>query len=57
MHPSVDGGTLAEASVLKTMRIDDVVGMLAYNGLAKTIKEMDASVLLEASRRKVLGEY
>lgn len=38
-------------------RIDDVVGMLTYGGVAKTIDEMDASVLLESSRRTLLGEY
>ena len=46
-----ENGALAEAPVLKTTSVDDVVGMLCYDGLAKTIEEMDASVLAEAIRR------
>ncbi|MBM3550970.1 MAG: hypothetical protein FJX45_04235 [Alphaproteobacteria bacterium] len=53
----IENGAPAEASVFKTSRIDDVVGMLAYDGLAKTIEEMDAGVLLEAIRRKAPDQY
>lgn len=51
-----ENGAFAEASVLTTTSVDDVVGMLCYDGLAKTIEEMDASVLAEAVRREQFGE-
>ncbi|QGM93013.1 hypothetical protein F7D13_02700 [Methylocystis rosea] len=51
-----ENGAFAEASVLTTTSVDDVVGMLCYDGLAKTIEEMDASVLAEAIRREQSGE-
>ncbi|WP_281431782.1 MULTISPECIES: hypothetical protein [unclassified Methylocystis] len=41
---------------MTTTSVDDVVGMLCYDGLAKTIEEMDASVLAEAVRREQFGE-
>ncbi len=47
---------LAEASVLTTTSVDDVVGMLCYDRLAKTIEQMDASVLAEAIRREQFRE-
>jgi hypothetical protein len=52
----IENRAFAEASVLTTTCVDDVVGMLCYDGLAKTIEEMDASVLAEAVRREQFGE-
>jgi hypothetical protein len=52
----IENGALAEASVLTTTCVDDVVGLLCYDGLAKTIEQMDASVLAEAIRREQSGE-
>jgi hypothetical protein len=52
----IENGALAEVPVLKTTTVDDVVGMLCYHGLAKTIEQMDASVLAEAVRREQFGE-
>ncbi|AZG76061.1 hypothetical protein [Methylocystis rosea] len=51
----IENGAPAEASVLKTTCVDDVVGMLCYDGLAKTIEQMDESVLAEAIRREQSG--
>lgn len=52
----IENRALAEASVLTTTCVDDVVGMLCYDGLAKTIEQMDASVMAEAIRREQSGE-
>ena len=52
----IENGAPAEASVLKTTSVDDVFGILCYDGLAKTIEQMDASVLAEAIRREQFGK-
>lgn len=42
---------LAEGSLFKTTSIAQVAGMLAYQGKAKSIEEMDEAIAREAKRR------
>lgn len=46
-----EGVLLKEAPLFERTRIEDVFGMLHFEGAPKTIEEMDASVLAEAKRR------
>jgi hypothetical protein len=38
-------------------KLEDVAGMLAYKGKAKTIREMDEAIPMEVKRRHALGRY
>ena len=46
-----DGVLLKPAPVFAHTRPEDVFGALPHQGKAKTIEEMDASILAEAKRR------
>ncbi len=48
---TADGVLLKPASVFPPTRPEDVFAMLKYDGPAKTIEDMDAEVLAEATRR------
>lgn len=46
-----EGVLLRPAAPPKRYSVDEVFGVLKYDGLPKTIEEMDAAVLAEARRR------
>jgi AbrB family looped-hinge helix DNA binding protein len=52
-----DGVLLKAAPFFKPTRTEDVFGMLAYEGPAKTLAEMDAAVAEEVRRRHDRGRY
>jgi AbrB family looped-hinge helix DNA binding protein len=52
-----DGVLLKPAPLFKPTRHEDVAGMLAYSGPAKTIEEMDAAIEAEVKRRHARGRY
>ncbi len=51
------GVLLTSAPLFKPTRPEDVFGMLKYNGPAKTLEEMDASIVAEVKRRHARGRY
>lgn len=52
-----DGVLLKAAPLFKPTRSEDVFGMLAYTGPAKTLAAMDAAVAEEVQRRHDRGRY
>lgn len=46
-----DGVLLKPAPVLEETSVDEVFGMLKWNGKPKTLEDMDAGVLAEAKRQ------
>lgn len=52
-----DGVLLKAAPLFKRTRSEDVFGMLAYGGRAKSLAEMDAAVAKEVKRRHARGRY
>lgn len=52
-----DGVLLKPASLFAPTRHEDVAGILAYSGPAKTIAEMDAGIEAEVKRRHARGRY
>lgn len=52
-----DGVLLKSAPLFAPTRLEDVAGMLRYDGPAKTIEEMDASIMDEVRRRHARGRY
>jgi AbrB family looped-hinge helix DNA binding protein len=46
-----DGILLNEAPLFAAKTCDEVFGSLAYKGKAKTVEEMNASIVVEAKRR------
>lgn len=52
-----DGVLLKSAPVFVPTRPEDVRGMLAYKGKAKTLEEMEAGIVAEAKRRHARGRY
>jgi AbrB family looped-hinge helix DNA binding protein len=52
-----EGVLLKPASPFKPTRHEDVAGMLAYSGPAKTLEEMDAAITEEVKARRARGEY
>ncbi|HET7562993.1 MAG TPA: AbrB/MazE/SpoVT family DNA-binding domain-containing protein [Rhodanobacteraceae bacterium] len=52
-----DGVLLKAEPLFKPTRSDDVFGMLAYQGPAKPLAEMDAAVAEEVKRRHARGRY
>lgn len=52
-----DGVLLKAAPVFAPTRPEDVAGMLAYRGRAKTLEEMDAAIAAEVKRRDARGRY
>jgi AbrB family looped-hinge helix DNA binding protein len=52
-----EGVLLKPAPLFPATRPEDVAGMLAYEGPAKTLEEMDAAITAEIKRRHARGEY
>jgi AbrB family looped-hinge helix DNA binding protein len=52
-----DGVLLKSAPIFAPTRLEDVAGMLRYDGPAKAIEEMDASIIEEVRRRHASGRY
>jgi AbrB family looped-hinge helix DNA binding protein len=52
-----DGVLLRPVPLFKPTRHEDVAGMLAYEGPAKTIEEMDAAIEAEIRRRHARDRY
>jgi AbrB family looped-hinge helix DNA binding protein len=52
-----DGVLLKPAPLFPPTRPEDVAGMLAYKGPAKTLDEMDAAITAEIKRRRARGRY
>ena len=52
-----DGVLLKPAPRFVPTRQEDVAGMLAYAGPAKTIEEMDEGIAAEVRRRHARGRY
>lgn len=52
-----DGVLLKAAPLFAPSRPEDVAGMLAYRGPAKTLDEMDAAITAEAKARRARGRY
>jgi AbrB family looped-hinge helix DNA binding protein len=52
-----EGVLLKAAPLFPPVRHEDVAGMLAYSGPAKTIEEMDAGIEAEVKRRHARGRY
>ena len=52
-----EGVLLKPAPFFKPTRPEDVAGMLAYSGPAKTIKEMDDAITQEVMARRARGRY
>ncbi|MBV8494018.1 MAG: AbrB/MazE/SpoVT family DNA-binding domain-containing protein [Alphaproteobacteria bacterium] len=57
VEETTDGVLLKPAPVFRPTRHQDVAGMLAYTGPAKTIEEMDAAIEAELKRRHARGRY
>lgn len=51
VEDTVEGVLLRSAPLFSETRPDDVFGVLAYQGEAKSLEEMDAGILAEAKRR------
>ena len=52
-----DGVLLKAAPAFAPTRPEDVAGMLAYDGPAKTLEEMQAGIADEVKRRHARGRY
>ena len=52
-----DGVLLKAAPVFAPTRPENVAGMLAYDGPAKTLEEMEAGIAAEVKRRDARGRY
>ena len=52
-----DGVLLKPAPFFPPTRPEDVAGMLAYGGPAKTLDEMEAGIAAEVKRRNARGRY
>ena len=52
-----DGVLLKAAPVFAPTRPEDVAGMLAYHGPAKTLEEMEEGIAAEVKRRDARGRY
>jgi AbrB family looped-hinge helix DNA binding protein len=57
VEDTADGVLLKPAPVFAPTRPEDVAGMLAYRGRAKTLEEMDVAITAEAARRSARGRY
>ena len=52
-----EGVLLKPAPLFPPTRPEDVAGMLAYDGPAKTLEEMEAGIAAEVKRRDARGRY
>lgn len=57
VEDTADGVLLKAAPLFKPTRSEDVFGMLAYAGPAKTLAEMDAAIAKEVKRRHARSRY
>lgn len=57
VEETADGVLLRAAPLFPPTTVDQVAGMLKYDGPAKTLEEMDAAVLAEAERRDARSRY
>ena len=51
VEETADGVLLRAAPLFKPTTVDEVAGMLKYDGPPKTLEDMDAAVMAEARRR------
>ena len=51
VEETADGVLLRAAPLFAPTRIEDVAGMLAYDGPPKSLADMDAAITAEAKRR------
>ncbi len=54
---TADGLLLRAATVFPATTLDEVVGMLKYDGPPVSIEDMNAAIEVEARRRAKLGRY
>ena len=57
VEETAEGVLLKPAPIFKPTRHENVVGMLRYDGPAKTIEEMEAAIEAEVKRRHARGRY
>ncbi len=57
IEKTADGVTLKAEPRIPPTRFEDVRGMLAYSGPAKTIEEMNEGIAREIRRRHERGRY
>jgi AbrB family looped-hinge helix DNA binding protein len=57
VEDTLDGVLLKAAPIFAPTRPEDVAGMLAYDGPAKTLGEMEAGIAAEVKRRHARGRY
>ena len=57
VEETADGVLLKAAPVFAPTRSDDVFGLLAHEGPAKTLEEMEAGIAAEAKRRHARDRY
>lgn len=57
VEETAEGVLLKPAPLFKPTRHEDVAGMLAYAGPAKSLEEMDAAIEAEVKRRHARGRY
>jgi AbrB family looped-hinge helix DNA binding protein len=51
VEDTADGVVLKAAPLFQPTRVEDVYGILAYDGPAKSLEDMDAAITAEAKRR------
>jgi AbrB family looped-hinge helix DNA binding protein len=51
VEDTADGVVLKPAPLFPPTRVEDVYGILAYGGPAKSLEDMDAAIAAEAKRR------
>jgi AbrB family looped-hinge helix DNA binding protein len=51
VEDTADGVVLKPAPLFPPTRVEDVYGILAYDGPAKSLEDMDAAIAAEAKRR------
>lgn len=57
VEETADGVLLKAAPQFPPTRLEDVYGMLRYDGPAKSIEEMDEAITAEVRRRHARGRY
>ena len=57
VEETAEGVLLKPAPLFKPTRHEDVAGMLAYPGPAKSLEEMNAAIEAEVKRRHARGRY
>lgn len=57
VEETAEGVLLKPASAFSRTKMEDVFGCLPYTGQAKTVEEMDASIVREVKRRHARARY